>query len=117
MRLAHITGSPPNPSHFAVLVRSIPKSSEQSYSDLVQKFFTNYHGSSYLSHQMIYECCTVPKIMVCIILEYFRILLSSYYICFLAWLDLLCCYSGTTYQHLCILCIGFFKNWVKIKLI
>ncbi|CAK7322539.1 unnamed protein product, partial [Dovyalis caffra] len=33
MRLAHITTSPPNPSHFTILVRSIPYSLEESYSN------------------------------------------------------------------------------------
>ncbi|XP_034674151.1 CSC1-like protein RXW8 isoform X3 [Vitis riparia] len=63
MRLAHITGSPPNPSHFAVLVRSIPWSPEQSYSDLVKQFFINYHASSYLSHQMVSDSWTVHKLV------------------------------------------------------
>ncbi|RVX22642.1 CSC1-like protein RXW8 [Vitis vinifera] len=64
MRLAHITGSPPNPSHFAVLVRSIPWSPEQSYSDLVKQFFINYHASSYLSHQMVSDSWTVHKLVI-----------------------------------------------------
>ncbi|KAK4598697.1 hypothetical protein RGQ29_015948 [Quercus rubra] len=51
MRQAHLTGSPTNPSHFTVLVRAIPWSSEESYSDSVKKNFTNY----YLSHQMVYQ--------------------------------------------------------------
>lgn len=52
-RLAHITGSPPNPGHFTVLVRSIPKSENELLDDTIRHFFVNYHGSSYLSHQMI----------------------------------------------------------------
>lgn len=63
MRLEHITQSPPNPSHFTVLVRAIPQSSQESYSDLVKKFFTNYHASSYLSHQMVYRSGRVQKLM------------------------------------------------------
>lgn len=63
LRLQHITTSPPNPSHFAVLVRSIPWSSEESYSDSVGKFFSNYHAASYLSHQMVYRSGTVQKLM------------------------------------------------------
>ncbi|KAL5729015.1 CSC1-like protein rxw8 [Ranunculus cassubicifolius] len=62
MRLAHITRSGCNPSHFAILVRSIPRS-EESYSDSVRKFFTNYHAATYLSHQMIYKCGAVQKLM------------------------------------------------------
>lgn len=59
MRLVHITRSSPNPSHFTVLVRSIPYSIEGSLSDSVKNFFTKYHASSYLSHQMI---CRVGKV-------------------------------------------------------
>ncbi|XP_020256355.1 CSC1-like protein RXW8 isoform X2 [Asparagus officinalis] len=55
MRLIHITQSSPNPSHFTVLVRSIPWPEEGSLSDVVHNFFTKYHASSYLSHQMIYR--------------------------------------------------------------
>ncbi|KAJ4826882.1 hypothetical protein Tsubulata_026217 [Turnera subulata] len=55
MRLAHITRSLPSPSHFTVLVRSIPYCPGESYSDSVLKFFTNYYGSSYLSHHMVYQ--------------------------------------------------------------
>ncbi|XVF36475.1 hypothetical protein REPUB_Repub19eG0061700 [Reevesia pubescens] len=63
MRLAHITGSPPNPSHFSVLVRGIPWSPDHSYSNSVQKFFSTYYPSSYLSHQMVYRAGTVDKLM------------------------------------------------------
>ncbi|KAL5558722.1 hypothetical protein UlMin_034933 [Ulmus minor] len=63
MRLSHITESPPNPSHFTVLVRAIPWSAEESYSNSIKKFFMNYHASSYLSHQMVYRSGTVEKLM------------------------------------------------------
>ncbi|GLT62968.1 hypothetical protein SLA2020_355680 [Shorea laevis] len=63
MRLVYITGSLPNPSHFTVFVRSIPWSATQSYSETVQKFFTNYYASSYLSHQMVYRASKVQKLM------------------------------------------------------
>ncbi|KAJ7966479.1 CSC1-like protein RXW8 [Quillaja saponaria] len=62
MRLAHIIGSPNNPSHFAILVRGIPWSAEGTYCDTVKKFFSNYHASSYLSHQMVYKSGTVQKL-------------------------------------------------------
>ncbi|KAH9752781.1 CSC1-like protein RXW8 [Citrus sinensis] len=62
-RLAHITGSPPDPSHFTVLVRAVPWSSEHSYSDSVKQFFMNYYSSSYLSHQIVYRASTVRKLM------------------------------------------------------
>ncbi|KAK9166074.1 hypothetical protein Scep_001265 [Stephania cephalantha] len=63
LRLTHITKSSPNPSHFTILVRSIPWSAEESYSDSVKKFFMNYHASSYLSHQMVYRSGTIQKLM------------------------------------------------------
>ncbi|XP_022772945.1 CSC1-like protein RXW8 isoform X3 [Durio zibethinus] len=65
MRLAHITGSPPNPSHFTVLVRGIPWSPDHSYSDSVEKFFSTYYPASYVSHQMVYQAGTVDKLMEC----------------------------------------------------
>ncbi|XP_028806974.1 CSC1-like protein RXW8 [Neltuma alba] len=62
LRLVHIIGSPPNPSHFAIVVRGIPWSPEVSYYETVRKFFSNYHESTYLSHQMIYKSGTVEKL-------------------------------------------------------
>ncbi|KAF8024681.1 hypothetical protein BT93_F1761 [Corymbia citriodora subsp. variegata] len=65
MRLAHIktSASAMNPSHFTVLVRSIPWSAEESYSHSVEKFFSNYHLLTYLGHQMVYRSGTVQKLM------------------------------------------------------
>lgn len=63
MRLAHIKASAPNPSYFTVLVRSIPSSREESYSDAVEKFFSNYYLLTYLGHQMVYRSGTVQKLM------------------------------------------------------
>ncbi|KAG0446755.1 hypothetical protein HPP92_028669 [Vanilla planifolia] len=63
LRLLHITQSPPNPSHFTVLVRAIPKSKEETFNDSVKHFFTNHHASSYLSHQIICRVGKVHKVM------------------------------------------------------
>ncbi|OMO70955.1 hypothetical protein COLO4_28430 [Corchorus olitorius] len=63
MRMAHITGSPPNASHFTVLVRGIPWSPDHSYSDSVEKFFSTYYPASYVSHQMVYRTGTVERLM------------------------------------------------------
>lgn len=65
MRLAHITGSHLNPSQFTVVVRAIPWSQEETYSDSVRKFFMRNYESSYLSHQMVYRSGKVQKLMVC----------------------------------------------------
>ncbi|XP_058766094.1 CSC1-like protein RXW8 [Vicia villosa] len=58
----HINGSPPRPSDFTILVRSIPRSADESYSDTVNKFFSYYHASTYLSHQMIFKSENVQKL-------------------------------------------------------
>ncbi|GLU15987.1 hypothetical protein SLE2022_324370 [Rubroshorea leprosula] len=63
MRLEHIKRPPPNPSHFTVLVRGIPSSETESYSETVKKFFTDYYASSYLSHQIVYRASKVQKLM------------------------------------------------------
>ncbi|CAM8885472.1 unnamed protein product [Rhodiola kirilowii] len=63
MRLAYISRVPANLSHFAIFVRSIPLSSQGSYSDSVKMFFTKYYASSYLSHQMVNRCGRVYKLM------------------------------------------------------
>ncbi|MED6198188.1 hypothetical protein PIB30_063692 [Stylosanthes scabra] len=61
LRILHITGAPPSPSLFTILVRSVPWSPEESYCETVKKFFSTYHASTYLSHQIIYKCGTVQK--------------------------------------------------------
>ncbi|XP_068483464.1 CSC1-like protein RXW8 isoform X4 [Phaseolus vulgaris] len=62
LRLVHITSSQPNPSHFAIVVRGIPWSSEQSYCETVKKFFSFYHPTTYLSHQVVYKSGVVEKL-------------------------------------------------------
>ncbi|KAI4337096.1 hypothetical protein L6164_015550 [Bauhinia variegata] len=62
MRLFHIIGSPPKPSHFAILVRAIPWCPEECYSATLKKFFSYYHITNYLSHQMVYKSGTVQKL-------------------------------------------------------
>ncbi|KAK4374363.1 hypothetical protein RND71_005040 [Anisodus tanguticus] len=62
-RLQYLTSSVPHPSYFTVLVRAIPKCEEESYSHTVEKFFSNYYASSYLSHQIIYRSGSIQKLM------------------------------------------------------
>jgi hypothetical protein len=64
LRLLHLTSATPKPSHFTVLVRGIPKADKESCSDVVDGFFTKYHSSSYLFHQVVYKVGKVQKIMV-----------------------------------------------------
>ncbi|XP_062214990.1 CSC1-like protein RXW8 [Phragmites australis] len=63
LRLCHVSRATSNPSHFTVLVRGIPKSSKESFSSTVESFFTKYHASSYLSHQVVYKVGKVQKIV------------------------------------------------------
>ncbi|CAH9115949.1 unnamed protein product [Cuscuta epithymum] len=63
MRLAYIKSSISNPSYFTVLVRGVPWSEEEAYSEMVAKFFTDYYASSYLSHQIVYRSGVVQKLV------------------------------------------------------
>lgn len=78
MRLAYITRPILNPSHFTLLVRAIPWSPEQSYSDMVKDYFMTYYASTYLSHQMVYRSSTVQKLMVCISLRFLMVKYLSF---------------------------------------
>lgn len=69
LRLVHVTRSPSNLSHFAILVRAIPWSLEEPFTVSVKNFFMKYHASSYLSHQMVYRTGKVEKIMVIILIS------------------------------------------------
>lgn len=63
LKLLHLTSATPKPNHFTVLVRGIPKADKESCSDVVDNFFTKYHSSSYLFHQVVYKVGKVQKIM------------------------------------------------------
>ncbi|KAL0439393.1 UNVERIFIED_CONTAM: CSC1-like protein RXW8 [Sesamum latifolium] len=63
IRLAHIAASVSHPSYFTVIVRGIPCVQDESYSDTVAKFFTDFYASSYLSHQMVCQSGAVQKLM------------------------------------------------------
>ncbi|KAL5647171.1 hypothetical protein ACJX0J_041526, partial [Zea mays] len=63
LRSLYLKRSTLNPSQFALLVREIPKTAKESYSDAVGNFFTKYHSSSYLFHQIVYKVGHVHKIM------------------------------------------------------
>ncbi|GJN35613.1 hypothetical protein PR202_gb24407 [Eleusine coracana subsp. coracana] len=47
--------------HF--LVRGIPKAEKEPCSNVINEFFTKYHASSYLFHQVVYKVGKVQKIM------------------------------------------------------
>ncbi|OWM89512.1 hypothetical protein CDL15_Pgr024260 [Punica granatum] len=52
-RVAYFYASKPQPEQFTILVRSIPVSRGSSVSDSVDKFFREYHPSTYLSHVVV----------------------------------------------------------------
>ncbi|KAM5581331.1 hypothetical protein ABKV19_010516 [Rosa sericea] len=52
-RIAHFYSSKPQPNQFTVLVRGIPVLSGSSGSETVDKFFTEYYSSTYLSHSVV----------------------------------------------------------------
>ncbi|PRQ53492.1 putative calcium-dependent channel, 7TM region phosphate [Rosa chinensis] len=52
-RMAHFYSSKPQPNQFTVLVRGIPVLSGSSGSETVDRFFTEYYSSTYLSHSVI----------------------------------------------------------------
>nr|CAB3462464.1 unnamed protein product [Digitaria exilis] len=54
-RLEYFMTSKPLPQHFTVLVRAIPVSSGDSVSDAVDKYFREYHPSTYLSHAVVHQ--------------------------------------------------------------
>ncbi|XP_076931258.1 hyperosmolality-gated Ca2+ permeable channel 2.3-like [Bidens hawaiensis] len=62
-RLAYYYSSEPKPDQFTVLVRGIPKSSTDSLSANVEKFFSEYYPSQYLSHYMVYHTTKIQKLI------------------------------------------------------
>lgn len=62
-RFSYFNSSPPQPNHFTILVRGIPKSDQHSMSETVEEFFTLYHSSTYFSHQMVYHSNRVQSLM------------------------------------------------------
>ncbi|KAJ4830684.1 hypothetical protein Tsubulata_047763, partial [Turnera subulata] len=54
-RIDYFYSSKPQPHQFTILVRSIPVSAGSSVSDSVDRFFTEYHPTTYLSHVVIHR--------------------------------------------------------------
>ncbi|BFG26637.1 hypothetical protein CerSpe_129110 [Prunus speciosa] len=52
-RISHYYSSKPQRNQFTILVRGIPVSSGSSCSETVEKFFTEYYPSTYLSHSVV----------------------------------------------------------------
>ncbi|KAL3346719.1 hypothetical protein AABB24_025259 [Solanum stoloniferum] len=52
-RVSYFYSSKPHPHQFTILVRSIPASSGRSYSETVERFFSEYYPTTYLSHWVV----------------------------------------------------------------
>ncbi|KAL8160825.1 hypothetical protein V2J09_012314 [Rumex salicifolius] len=63
LRQTHLRESFQNPSFFAVLVRGIPRSAEDDQNTTLTKFFTKYYPASYISHELVYRCGHIVKLM------------------------------------------------------
>jgi len=66
-RIACFYSSEPQPHHFTILVRGIPASGGNSFSESVDLFFREYHPSSYLSHTVVRRTSRLQKLMVSIV--------------------------------------------------
>uniref|UniRef100_A0A1D1XSZ1 Putative membrane protein C2G11.09 n=1 Tax=Anthurium amnicola TaxID=1678845 RepID=A0A1D1XSZ1_9ARAE len=62
-RLAYFYASKPQPHHFTILVRGIPKSTAGHFSDSVEGFFSEYHSSTYLSHTMVRQTSKLRRLI------------------------------------------------------
>ncbi|TVU49427.1 hypothetical protein EJB05_00737 [Eragrostis curvula] len=62
-RLDYFMTSKPLPQHFTVLVRAIPVSEGVSVSDAVDKFFKEYHPSTYLSHTAVHQTGKLRRLL------------------------------------------------------
>ncbi|OMO93315.1 hypothetical protein CCACVL1_06538 [Corchorus capsularis] len=54
-RIAYLYSSKPQPHQFTILVHSIPVSAGSSVSETVERFFLEYHPSTYLSHMVVHR--------------------------------------------------------------
>ncbi|KAG0521439.1 hypothetical protein BDA96_08G160400 [Sorghum bicolor] len=62
-RLEYFMISKPLPQHFTVLVRAIPLSDGVSVGDAVDKFFKEYHASTYLSHTVVHQTGKLRRLL------------------------------------------------------
>ncbi|WVZ90990.1 hypothetical protein U9M48_037226 [Paspalum notatum var. saurae] len=63
-RLDYFMTSKPLPQHFTVLVRAIPVSDGISVGDAVDKFFREYHSSTYLSHTVVHQTGKLRRLLI-----------------------------------------------------
>ncbi|CAA6657439.1 unnamed protein product [Spirodela intermedia] len=62
-RLAYFDASKPQPHHFTVLVRGIPRCTAGNYSGSVESFFSEIHSSTYLTHIMVRQTSKLRRLV------------------------------------------------------
>ncbi|KAI9389780.1 hypothetical protein POPTR_008G091200v4 [Populus trichocarpa] len=62
-RIAYFYSSKPQPHQFTILVRNIPVSAGSSVSDSVERFFTEYYPTTYLSHIVVRRTSKVQSLI------------------------------------------------------
>ncbi|XP_043703954.1 CSC1-like protein HYP1 isoform X3 [Telopea speciosissima] len=62
-RISYFYSSKPQPHQFTLLVRGIPLSAGNSFSESVKSFFTEYHSSAYLSHMVVRQTNKLQKLI------------------------------------------------------
>ncbi|KAH7426832.1 hypothetical protein KP509_10G019000 [Ceratopteris richardii] len=62
-RIYHLQIVQPKPGQFTILVRAVPKSSHQSYSQQVDDFFCTYYPDTYLLQQSVYASTRWQKLL------------------------------------------------------
>ncbi|KAL6520411.1 hypothetical protein OROMI_032591 [Orobanche minor] len=62
-RIAYFYSSRSRPSQFTVLVRSIPVSSGEKFSESVENFFSEYYPSTYLSHSVVRRTSKLKRLI------------------------------------------------------
>ncbi|CAA7393498.1 unnamed protein product [Spirodela intermedia] len=63
-RLAYFDASKPQPHHFTVLVRGIPRCTAGNFSGSVESFFSEIHSSTYLTHIMVRQTSKLRRLVV-----------------------------------------------------
>lgn len=61
-RVSYFYSSKPQPHQFTLLVRGVPGSSRNSFSEVVESFFKEYHPSTYLSHTVIRRTSKIQEL-------------------------------------------------------
>ncbi|XP_039034674.1 CSC1-like protein At1g69450 [Hibiscus syriacus] len=62
-RIDFFHSTKPQPHQFTILVRSIPVSAGNSVRESVERFFLEYHPSTYLSHMVVHQSSKLPSLI------------------------------------------------------